>query len=283
MTARILLAFVALMLLIERNETCANNEGPLAKPATEQKTGRIEGRVFAFPEIRLTEEQKRTLALAGAEVGEIPEVRVRSIKLYERGSGQVSAEAEVGEDGTFVFEDAPAGSVRLYPSFQVGEFNTSLSGLNVPTTVREGETTKVAFFGKGRPVVGKVVLPENIKAESVRIRLTLRANPVRRTQAPDGKVRPNIDLRVYGPLAIKDQFELDKDGQFRIDGVREGVYRITADASDGPTRITLSFDGTVKAGDPNVEYGEFTVPLMADGESDKPHHLGTLRFKLPSH
>jgi hypothetical protein len=90
-------------------------------------------------------------------------------------------------------------------------------------------------------------------------------------------------LRIYGPLATEHQSELDKDGQFRIDGVREGVYRITAEAIDGLTRIELPFDSTVKAGDPSVEYGEFTVPLMAGGESDTPHHLGTLQFKLPSH
>lgn len=131
----------------------------------EQKTGRIEGRVLGFPNVE-----------------HLPKVTVHSIELYVRDSGRPFSKSDVDSEGHFVFEDVPSGRVRLHPVFRVGtvERDVSLSSaLLVPAILRSGATLEIALFGKGRPVVGKIVLPAGVKSGSVRVWLRLLEPPFR--------------------------------------------------------------------------------------------------------
>lgn len=235
----------------------------LEEPQTsgQQKSGRIDGRILEFPKVE-----------------HLTPVRVRAIDLYVGDSGQRFATSEIDEQGRFVFENVPAGRVRLNPLFDVGPERKSATlfrALHLATTVREGETSELALFGKGRPLVGKLVLPDSVNPEHVRVGLEVPDPPTRgvlgRERSPDWDVHA---LLTAAPLESK----VDAEGRFRIEGVREGNYRIWADIVDTEDRII--FSGADEPGYPPVVDGSLTVPFMRDGGSDEPFDLGSLEFEM---
>lgn len=232
-----------------------------------KKAGRIEGRVIEFPNVE-----------------RLDEVRVQSIELYVSNSGRSFARAKLDAEGNFVFEEVPSGAARLQPIFQVGpdESTVALPGaLLLPVLVRPGETTQITLFGKGRGVVGKVVLPAGVNPENVRVGLELVAPPFRAVSGRDGRTNHDAGWSIFSVLtAMKLEARLDAEGMFRIDGVREGNYRLTARLVDEGQ--SLVFNGVVERGYPDVEHGKLTVPFMAGGESREPHNLGSLKFVLRS-
>jgi hypothetical protein len=208
-------------------------------------------------------------------VEHLPKVSPHSIELYVGDSGRRFSKIEVDSEGHFVFEDVPSGRVRLHPVFRVGSDEQDVvlsSALKVPAIVRKGETLEIARLGKGRPIVGRIVLPAGFKTESVRVGLKLLAPPVR---AFRGQV-----VDVYSVLTANAlESRLDAEGRFRIEDVREGNYWIKAQVVDDESK-SLIFNAVEKRGYPSVEYSKLTVPFMAGGESDKPHDLGSLKFDL---
>jgi hypothetical protein len=200
---------------------------------------------------------------------------VRSIELFEKDSGRPSSKAEVDSEGHFVFEDVPAGRVRLQPLFRVGESDYDVScssALLLPAILRSEEPLQITLFGKGRPIVGKVVLPPEVKPERVRIWLGLPAPPARTLRG--------ATLDLYSVLKANAlESPVDAEGRFRIEGVREGNYWIHATNLDDSSK-PLFFSGVEVAGHPHVEYSKLTVPFMEGGQSDKPHDLGSLKFEL---
>ena len=90
------------------------------------------------------------------------------------------------------------------------------------------------------------------------------------------------EYQVYSLLtANRLEAPLDAEGRFRIEGVREGNYRIGVKIADASGE-SLVFKGIKEEGYPNVEHGKLTIPFMDGGESDKPHDLGSLQFALSS-
>ena len=257
---------IALLVLPGISRAAAQEHAPSARPKAGAGTGRIEGRVLKL-----------------ADASHLPELRVRRIELYLADSPRKSAQVEVDEDGTFIFEGVPSGRVRINPVLRVGDDQGDVkvsSALFLPTIIRAGETTRLTLFGKGRPVAGRVVLPGHIKPEHGRVRLQLLAPPFRTMTDRNGRITPG--WRAYSVLTARPlEAELDGEGRFRIEGVREGHYRITAVAPVEGEPVGLSFDGVAEPGYPHVEWGKLTIPLAADGGSDKPYDLGALSFKLP--
>lgn len=257
MLGRIVLACSGLIL-------CLNSEqAKAAEPRPAQATGRIEGRISQFPTAEY-----------------LTAVRVQAMDLYVGDSGRLFARAVVDADGSFVFEDVPAGRTRLNPVFDVGEEQkkaTLLEALRPPTIVRASETRELVLFGKGRPLEGTLVLPASVSPENVRIGLEVPAPP---TRGVAGQER-SPDWDVYEALtATPLEAQLDSEGRFRIEGVREGNYRIWADRVDTGERLV--FSGTADAGYPQIENGRLTVPFLTDGGSDKPFDLGSIRFDAGS-
>lgn len=259
MIARALLVSTTWLLLLAGGHTSAEQDGTAAQPAADQKAGRIEGRVMAIPSVE-----------------HLSKVSVHSIELFVRDSGRPFSKAEVDSGGHFVFEDVPSGRVRLQPVFRVGESDRDvslLSALLVPAILRSDTKLEIALFGKGRPIVGKIVLPAGIKPDRVRVWLRLLEPPTRTFRGPT--------LDVYSVLTANAlESPLDAEGRFQFEGVREGNYRIGVKILDDGSK-SLVFNGVTGRGYPLVEYGKLTVPFMAGGESDQPHDLGSLKFDLP--
>ena len=114
--------------------------------------------------------------------------------------------------------------------------------------VKPGQTVQVTIGGKGRPVIGRIVL--------------------------DGTPESPIDWTRNEPVEIGlfAASNIDKDGRFRIEDVPSGRHmldvRVNA-PNHGPAGHVI---GRVKR--------DFTVPEMPDGRSNEPLDLGTITVKL---
>lgn len=91
-------------------------------------TGTIVGRVLAFQNPSLTRA-----------------VRAESFELITGDDRFKSAEAKVGEDGKFLFENVPSGRVRLQPTFSANDVHGIMlsSSLTFSTTVVSGQTREI--------------------------------------------------------------------------------------------------------------------------------------------
>lgn len=260
MSARTVFMAATLLLVLEGRYLSAQERA-------EQQTSRIEGRVQELP-----------------NVAHLSNVTVHSIELYLGDSGRPFSKRDVDSEGHFVFEDVPSGRVRLHPVFRIGtvERDVSLSSaLLVPAILRSGATLEIALLGKGRPVVGKIVLPAGVKPQSVRVWLRLLEPPFRTLHGRDGRPVRSPEFAVYSALTANAlESPLDAEGRFRIEGVREGNYRIGVKVV-GDGGESLAFKGVAERGYPNVEYGKLTVPFTAGDESNQAHDLGSLKFDLP--
>jgi hypothetical protein len=267
-------------------------------PVSDQPTGRIEGRIKLpeRPKVKLPDFAMAALDTLGTE---IPKVRLKSISLRPSGGRDLIAEATIGDDGKFAFENVPAGVVRLQPNFVVDRSETdalsntspvpehkfSLGSSFMPyTTVQAGKTTEVAYFGRGRPVTGKIVLPEGIKPADASVRLTMLDPPSRAMWGRLGQPRPTPLAVAFAMVKPDRELEsaLDANARFRIEGVPEGTYRVHVTIRNQPEPVQVWFRGYAAGQSEWIKNGIFTAPLMKDGTSDVPLDLGAPRFeRLP--
>jgi hypothetical protein len=251
----------------------------------EKPVGRIVGQITLpqRPKLKLPE---GVVVEAGAK---LPEVRLKSVSLRVWTSNDPIAEAVIDDEGRFSFDSVPAGVVRLEPNFEVVSPEAdapgrtfSLAGVFTPyTTVQAGKTTEVAFFGRGRPVTGKIELPEGIKPADASVRLTMRDPPSRAMYGRGKQPRPTPLAVAFGRVKPDRELEvqLDADSRFRLEGVPEGTYRLHVTIRNQKQPTQVWFRGYAAGQSEWVKNGMFEVPLMKNGASDVPLDLGAPRFE----
>jgi hypothetical protein len=135
--------------------------------------------------------------------------------------------------------------------------------------VKPGQAVQVTIGGKGRPVVGRVVLDGTPEAP---VDWTLN-EPVLLGVPSEGSEPQRFGMLYFGPSLFA--AFLDKDGRFRIEDVPAGKYE-----------LELSVHG---ASDPRfVDHGReigrlkmpVTVPGVPGGRSNEPLDLGTITARL---
>ena len=133
-----------------------------------------------------------------------------------------------------------------------------------PVEVKPGQTIEVTIGGKGRPVIGRVVL-DGVPEAAGRLDAERTGDD---QHAEHGSAERRDFVRRFGS-------KIDKDGRFRIEDVTPGHYELDVDvnpAADPPfcgpgTRI-----GRVKV--------PVTVPEIPGGRTNEPLDLGTITAKL---
>jgi hypothetical protein len=221
--------------------------------------GRIEGRVLKTPP---------------------GDLQLQAIELYASGSRLPAKTVVPDAGGRFAFADVPAGSVRLRPVFRRGEFEgfSLPSMLDLFTTVTAGQTTNVGLFGRGRPVTGRLEVPDGIRPETVTVHLNVKAPPFRGNGLGTAQ---NPHWQLYGWLTkdLELHARLDAEGRFRIGGVREGAYLFSATVDGKPQDLRLWIDRVVEPGFADLRDNRLAVSLMPSGESDRPLEMGTIRMR----
>jgi thiol-disulfide isomerase/thioredoxin len=127
-----------------------------------------------------------------------------------------------------------------------------------------GRTTKVQIGGKGRPVIGQVVLDGTPDT------------PIEWTHNPPAMMtrqKNQGDKTASAYVSLGSNF--DKDGRFRIDDVTPGTYALGFSLNAKPNPQALERGEVIGSVQMSV-----TVPEAPADESDKPLDLGTITAKL---
>ncbi len=161
------------------------------------------------------------------------------------------------DKGCFVFERVPPGQARISRMIRISDRR---SGYSHSTSVeaKAGETVSITIGGMGRPVTGKVLVPDYL-------------NEKFDWQHTDYGLRVDSSEGPYRQIG----FKINVDGTFRIDDVPTGDYHFYVNAFAPPS-------------DPQGFRGErigllsqhFNIPEMPDGRSDEPLDLGVLELDV---
>ena len=169
------------------------------------------------------------------------------------------------DHGRFTFERVMPGrgSVSHVLVTNRGRFSTHLNGGGPAVDVRPGQTMRVRIGGKGRPVIGRVVVDRTPKP------------PIDWTQnSPVFMTRPKHKNEATSDY-VGAGSNLDKDGRFRFDDITPGTYEMTFSVNAKPDSQLF---------DPGNDLGSLrmsvTMPEIAGGQSDEPLDLGSLTIKL---
>jgi beta-lactamase regulating signal transducer with metallopeptidase domain len=181
--------------------------------------------------------------------------------------------ATTGTDGKFFFADVRPAAATLRPVIKLGsdpEF--SLLALDVELNLKAGRTESVVLGGAGRPVTGRINLPQAlVKEEKERVRGRYWLNAPGFFLDPDGTWPTG---KQYGAFLASDMgagyrgedIPVNEDGSFQLDRVPSGKF-------------TLQF-ALVRPGEDGTMVGiPFVVEPIYNGTSDMPVGLGTLELK----
>lgn len=191
-------------------------------------------------------------------------------------------------EGRFIIETIPPGDYRLAKLNSANQGLTSWSQVEV-VQVAPGETVEVSLGGKGRPVVGRIEVPEPWKESFNPERhygTFLHSFPppeslkLLREQNPTGDreqiMEWNLSLegREYRRKSTTTPFEIEPDGGFRIEDVQPGECRITL-----VTLIRGSNPHDLQQVDFSLHH-DFTVPEFPSERTDEPFDIGVLPVRI---
>lgn len=166
-------------------------------------------------------------------------------------------QAVTDSNGTFVFERVPPGQVRISRLIPINN-RMKRFGHSMNVEAKAGQTTSVTIGGMGRPVMGKVLVPDYLKEKFD-------------WQHTDYGLRIDSSEGPYRQLG----FKIEIDGTFRIEDVPAGDYYLYLNAY-GPPAPHQTFRGERIA----LLSQRFTIPEMPDGRSDEPFDLGVLELDV---
>ncbi len=133
---------------------------------------------------------------------------------------------------------------------------------HVPVEVKPGETTQVRLGGKGRPVIGRVVL-DGAPPEPVDWR----------TNDPAVLETPRTEQRKAAARWLTFASRLDENGRFRLEDVAPGTYELKIPVNLPSDKTTFKPD--------RVTMGEATLPVtVPEGPEDQPVALGDVKVRL---
>lgn len=197
-------------------------------------------------------------------------------------------QTDCGRDGAFVFDRVIPGNPKVLRGIEMGGMRTSYSH-GIPVSVRPGETVAVTLGGVGRPVIGKIVPPEDLEGPPLWSMGTFSLSTIREEpEYPSGWESMALEARQawyetyqkseeYKALERTQRhyaFTANEEGSFHIDDVEAGKYQLRAQLH-APSEENASWQGDVIAqGTMDVE-----VPPMETLRSDDPLVLAELQLE----
>ena len=186
-------------------------------------------------------------------------VRLGFDKPYDRSAPRINHnyQAVTDSNGTFVLEHVPPGEAKISRSIKISD-RRSVYSHSMSLETKAGQTVSITIGGTGRPVTGKVQVPDYLKEKFD-------------WQHTDYHLRINSSEGPYKQLG----FKIEGDGTFRIDDVPTGDYQLSVNAYEPPA-------------DPRAFRGKrigslsqhFIIPEMPNGRSDEPMDLGVLELDV---
>jgi RNA polymerase sigma factor (sigma-70 family) len=167
--------------------------------------------------------------------------------------------------GKFVFERVVPGSVTVARKIELSDHSYS-SANTTEVEVKPDRTTTVALGGTGRPVIGRVIVPEGLR-ERVDWGSSLNHLTAKRSMLE----KAGGLLGMTGKASASDYaVKVEADGSFRIEDVVNGSYKLRFLLQEAPSNPYQRYAAEPIAG----AHREVTVPEMSGGRSDQPLDLG---------
>jgi len=163
--------------------------------------------------------------------------------------------AVTDNEGQFVFERVAPGKATISRELDLGGGFYSYSHSKSIET-KAGETISVNIGGTGRPVIGQLVIPDDIKDKFYwrYTRCSLKIN------SPENPYK-NLN------------FKCEEDGSFRVDDVPAGDYCLYVTAYEPPSKPSGCIETKI-----GLLSHNFNVPDIPGGRSDEPLNIGTLEL-----
>jgi thiol-disulfide isomerase/thioredoxin/protocatechuate 3,4-dioxygenase beta subunit len=211
-------------------------------------------------------------------------------------------EADAGPDGKFVMPRVKPGEMLVGRYLKLSE-NMSSTADGVKVTVKPGETVTVQVGGKGRPVVGRLELPAELRGDKAKPWLV--QNAMLSSKGDEFPKRPAVPDDVKGdPEKTRAWYEKwqksnegkvyaekvkalqekqrnynvvvsRQDGSFRVDGVEPGTYALAVSLAAPPSQGTCGFGDEIASGTAEVKVGD-----IPGGVSDEPLETPSVPLKM---
>jgi beta-lactamase regulating signal transducer with metallopeptidase domain/peroxiredoxin/protocatechuate 3,4-dioxygenase beta subunit len=239
-----------------------------------QPWGRVEGTLRIGPRPAADEVVNISAVLSGQMVGRF----------------RYSKDATSESDGRFVFEKVPSGILSVGRMQQVSRSRSVAISRQV--LVSPGETLNIQLGGTGRPVVGRLILPEKHDGPGQYLYMLVPVDPSppwpanwsqmsgsersqwrrQRNQTPQGQAHREAIVRDANRRSYT--FAIDREGGFRIEDVVPRAYNVEVwfhdeSGSDGIPRPIGPYSAAIE------------VPAMSQAYTDEPLDLGELALDLP--
>jgi len=182
----------------------------------------------------------------------------KSVRQPDQPNIDFTYEVQTNKDGRFDFPRVMPGEGTIARATPIDDIARRFN-YHLGVDVRSGESTRVQIGGTGRPVIGRIVIPDMIwnlfdwQYVYGALRISSLVNPP------------------YKILGV----DFDKNGSFRIDDVPTGEYCLSVQAY-GPPLNTRRVRGELIG----VLSRVFRVPDIPGGRSDEPLDLGALELQV---
>jgi len=172
---------------------------------------------------------------------------------------RISFEYEVQTDkyGHFAFAHVLPGEGVVTRAIPIGDRARRMSH-SLGVEVKPGQVNRVQIGGTGRPVIGRVVIPDMIKDKFD-------------WQYTNHRLRVSSPNSSYRILAL----EFDEDGSFRAEDVPAGDYCVYLTAYGPPTDSRSRWGERI-----GVLTHPFNIPEMPGDRSDEPLDIGVLELEV---
>ena len=166
-------------------------------------------------------------------------------------------DAQTDKDGYFAFPHVLPSEGTVARATPIDARARRLSH-HIDVEVKSGQTTRVQIGGTGRPVVGKIVIPDIIKDTFD-------------WQYTDHSLIASSPDSLYRILPL----EVDEETSFRVQDVPAGDYTLYVYAYGPPPNTRRRRGEQI-----GVLSRVFTIPEMPGGRSDEPLNLGALELQV---
>jgi thiol-disulfide isomerase/thioredoxin len=214
-------------------------------------------------------------------------VQLWYVRGYDPAQPQVGIQAskQTDDEGRFVFERVRSQNLSVGMLVDLGSGRIA-TAQGVTVRPKPGETCQVEIGGKGRPVVGKLVVPADAGREVFfGYGYQMITNDIPQPEGQEDAENPQqwwndfmVSEEGLAYLAQRRQyaFTISPDGTFRADDVAPGEYTLSAQVNDPPTSEQMAYGETI--GRASME---FTVPPIEGGDvSEEPLDLGEITVAL---
>jgi beta-lactamase regulating signal transducer with metallopeptidase domain/peroxiredoxin len=184
------------------------------------------------------------------------------------------------DNGVFVFERVIPGMAAISRTVQVDARHGLLSQEIRAVDIKPGEKTRVVIGGVGRPVVGHIEIPADLKAKWSVLQPSGRISFTPKLPKPYDALTEKEKTRYHGEWEKTYQshaFVIPADGSFRVEDIAPGTYELTVKVNEDYKEDR--FNGFVQRASISRI---ITVSEIPGGQTrtDQPLDLGSIPLEL---